>query len=120
MYLCLKAQVKLFETIILAEADKFIERLDEKSRKKLFFVIRNAEQNLDPKFFKKLRKEIWEIKVKYSDRQIRVLAFWDKTEKSKTLVVASNGFYKKTQKTPVSEIEKAERIRTKYFDNKKQ
>lgn len=111
--------MKLFETIILAEADKFIEKLNNKSKKKLFFAIRNAEQNLDPKFFKKLRKDIWEFKVKYSDRQMRVLAFWDKTDKSKTLVVASNGFYKKTQKTPVAEIEKAERIRRKYFDNKK-
>ena len=111
--------MKLFDTIILAEADKFIGKLDRKSTKKLFFVIRNAEQNLDPKFFKKLRKEIWEFKVKYADRQIRVLAFWDKTEKSKTLVIATNGFYKKTQKTPISEIERADRIRTKYFDNKK-
>ena len=100
--------MKLFETIILGQADKFISKLDQKSTKKLFFVIRNSEQNIDPKFFKKLRKEIWEFKVKFADRQIRVLAFWDKTEKSKTLVIASNGFYKKPQKTPKSEIEKAE------------
>lgn len=110
--------LKLFETIILAQADKFINKLDIKTTKKLFFVIRNAEENIDPKFFKKLRNEIWEFKVKFSNNQIRVLAFWDKTEKSKTLVIATNGFYKKKQKTPVSEIEKAEKIRKKYFETK--
>ncbi len=110
--------MKLYETIILAQADKFINKLDDKSTKKLFFTIRNSEQNIDPKFFKKLRKEIWEFKVKFSNKQIRVLAFWDKTEKSKTLVIATNGFYKKTQKTPASEIKKADRIRKEYFETK--
>ncbi len=110
--------MKLFETIFLTQADKFVKKLDKKSTKKLFFVIRNAEQNIDPKFFKKLRNEIWEFKVKFADKQIRILAFWDKTNKLKTLVIASNGFYKKTQKTPESEIDRAERIRKKYFETK--
>ena len=110
--------MKIFDTIILDEADKFILKLDKKSTKKLFFVIRNAEQNTDPKFFKKLRNDIWEFKVKFSNNQIRVLAFWDKSDKSKTLVIATNGFYKKTQKTPPVKIQRAERIRTEYFKNK--
>ncbi len=109
--------MQLFETIFLAEADKFIARLDQKSRKKLFFVIRSAEKEIDPKFFKKLSKEIWEFRVKFANQQIRILAFWDKRNKSQTLVIASNGFYKKTQKTSRSEIDKAERIRKKYFEN---
>jgi phage-related protein len=51
-------------------------------------------------------------------KQIRLLAFWDKTEKKETLVVATHGFIKKSQKTPKSEIEKAEKIRKQYFDAK--
>lgn len=35
-----------------------------------------------------------------------------------TLVVATHGFNKKTQKTPKSEIEKAEEIRKQYFKEK--
>ena len=42
--------------------------------------------------------------------QIRLLAFWNKTEKEETLVVATHGFVKKTQKTPKGEIEKAKKL----------
>ncbi len=34
------------------------------------------------------------------------------------LVILFNGFQKKTQKTPVSEIDKAERLMKEYFNNK--
>jgi phage-related protein len=47
-----------------------------------------------------------------------LLAFWDKTEKETTLVLATQGFVKKTQKTPKSEIKKAEEIRKQYFEQK--
>ena len=44
-------------------------------------------------------------------------AFLD-TEKE-TLVIATHGIVKKTQKTPLKEIAKAEEIRKEYFNNKK-
>ena len=50
----------------------------------------------------------------------RLFAFWDKTNKEDTIVVATHGIVKKTDKTSKSEIEKADRIRIKYFDNKKE
>ena len=34
------------------------------------------------------------------------------------LIIAINGFQKKTNKTPQSEIEKAQRIKKQYFDEK--
>ncbi len=36
-----------------------------------------------------------------------------------TLVIATHGIVKKTQKTPLKEITKAEEIRKEYFNNKK-
>ena len=72
----------------------------------------------DPELFKKLDGNIWEFRTKFMTKQIRLLAFWDKTEKEETLVVATHGFVKKTQKTPKSEIEKAEKIRKQYFKEK--
>jgi len=36
------------------------------------------------------------------------------------LVLETHGFIKKPQKTPKKEIKKAERIREKYFKNKKE
>lgn len=50
--------------------------------------------------------------------QYRLLAFWDKVNGTDTLVIATHGFIKKTQKTPSKEIAKAEEIRTRYFKAK--
>ncbi len=72
-----------------------------------------------PELFKKLTNEIWEFKTKYLTKQIRLLAFWDKNNKAETLVVATNGFIKKTKKTPKAEIKKVEQIRKDYFEHKK-
>jgi phage-related protein len=48
-----------------------------------------------------------------------LLAFWDKTSNIDTLVIATHGFIKKTQKTPSKEITKAQEIRKEYFNSKK-
>lgn len=107
--------MQYFETIFLEEVDRFLNTLESKTKKKVIFNVRVAEQTNDPRLFKKLNTNIWEFKTKYFGQQIRLLAFWDKTDTSRTLVLASNGFTKKTQKTPKVEIERAERIREKYF-----
>lgn len=111
--------VKRFETKLLEEAFVFIEKQDFKARKKIFQNIRRAEQNSDPKFFKKLSNEIWEFRTLYSGIQYRLLAFWDKEDKNETLVFATHGIIKKTSKVDKKEIEKADKIRAYYLKNKK-
>lgn len=110
--------MRYFETRFLEEADRFIAGLDLKTVKKVFYNIDIAEQTNDPRLFKKLQNEIWEFRTIYAGFQIRLLAFWDKTEPKQTLVFATHGFIKKEQKTPVDEIARAERIRKKYFEQK--
>ena len=100
----------------MESADEFVRRLDNKTQKKLFQNIRMAENTNNPKFFKKLNSDIWEFRVRFSNQQIRLLAFWDKSEKENSLVIATNGFVKKTQKTPQKEITKAEQIRKQYLE----
>ena len=109
--------MKNFTTIFLESADEFIRTLDKNTQKKLFQNIRLAEQVNNPKFFKKLNKVIWEFRVRYSNKQIRLLAFWDKRNKEDTLVIATNGFIKKTQKTPKKEISKAEQVMNQYLND---
>ena len=46
--------IKRFETKLLEETFQFIEKQSLKARKKIFQNIRRAEQQSDPKFFKKL------------------------------------------------------------------
>jgi phage-related protein len=110
--------MRYFETKFLDEADKFISQLDHKTIKKIFYNIDLAEQTNDPKLFKKLLNDIWEFRTKFAGLQIRLLAFWDKTDNKETFVIATHGFIKKVDKVPANEIERAVRLREKYFYNK--
>ena len=102
----------------MEEANKFIAELDPKAIRKIFYNIDLAEQTNDPKLFKKLQNEIWELRTKFGGLQIRLLAFWDKSDNKETLVIATHGFIKKVDKVPANEINRAIRLRDKYFNNK--
>ena len=108
--------MRYFETRFLEEANEFLAGLDNKSAAKVIYNIDLAEQTNDPRLFKKLQDEIWEFRTRYGGKQIRLLAFWDKTGNKETLVIATHGFIKKVDKVPAKEIERAERLRKKYFE----
>ncbi len=55
---------------------------------------------------------LWEIRVEYESNIYRVVTFFDKGK----LVIAINGFQKKSQKIPTKEIKLAEKIKKQYFD----
>ena len=110
--------MKYFQTRFLAEANKFIASLDPKAAKKVLYTIDLAEQTNDPKLFKKLQSDIWEFRVLYGGNQIRLLAFWDKSDGKETLVFATHGFIKKVDRIPSNEIHRAIRIRNNYFESK--
>jgi hypothetical protein len=80
---------------------------------------RRAEHQSDPKLFKNLTSEIWEFRILFSKIQYRLLAFWDKENKSETLVFATHGIINKISKVDKKEIDKAENIRKAYLKNKK-
>ena len=108
-----------FKVIMSAEVDAFLGTLHEDVRSKIIYdVDKVANGHMDKNLFKKLENtDIWEFRTLYKGIQYRLLSFWD-TE-SETLVVATHGFIKKTQKTPRKEINKAEAIRKIYFETKK-
>ena len=108
-----------FEILFLEEALQFLRSLDEKASSKILYNIEKARVSNDPKLFKKLTTEIWEFRTKYGGLQYRLLAFWDKTEKVKTLVISTHGFVKKVDKVSASEIDKAKALRKIYFIQKK-
>lgn len=108
-----------FEVVFLKQAIEFVETLDFKTRKKIYYNIDKARLLNDPKLFKKLDGEIWEFRTQYKGIQYRLFAFWDKENEKKTLVLSTHGIVKKVSKVPKAEIEKAEKIRLNYFENKK-
>ena len=60
------------------------------------------------------KKGLYEIRVEYAGNIYRVFCCFDEG----SLIILFNGFQKKTQKTPASEIDKAERLMKEYFNNK--
>lgn len=107
-----------FEIVFLTEAFEFLKSLDIKHANKILYNITKAKQKNNPELFKKLTGEIWEFRTLYQGLQYRMLAFWDKTDNSNTLVISTHGFIKKQGKVPNNEISKTETQRKKYFQDK--
>ena len=108
-----------FQLALLEEAKNFLQSLPEQAYKKILYnVDRVAGGEKNRELFKKLENsEIWEFRTLYNGIAYRLFAFWDTD--TQTLVVATHGIIKKTQKTSKKEIERAEAIMKKYFELKK-
>lgn len=107
-----------FQIVLLEEARIFIQDIPKQAQKKVLYNIwrvTGGEKNKE--IFKKLENsEIWEFRTLYNGIAYRLFAFWD--TKKQTLIVATHGIIKKTQKTPQKEIAKAETIMKQYFELK--
>lgn len=57
---------------------------------------------------------LYEIRVEAGSNIYKIFSFFDKGR----LIILINGFQKKTQKTPLKEIEKAEKLKKQYFYEK--
>lgn len=111
--------MQYFNTLFLEEANRFLSTLHQQAVNKIFYNIDVAAQTNDPRLLKKIHQHIWEFRTTYNGNEIRLLAFWDKSDSKNTLVVASNGFIKKSAKVPSQEIQRALRIRARYFEEQK-
>lgn len=96
-----------------------MESLDRKAQEKIYYNIRKAQVTNDPELLKKLTSTIWEFRTFYNKTYYRLFAFWDKHDGKQTVVLATHGLIKKTGKTPIAELEKAERIKQQYREQKK-
>ena len=106
---------------VIAYKDYFKEFLIEQPQKvqdKIFKIIEIIEfqQRIPEKYLKHIdgTKGLYEARIKLGSDIWRVFCFFDKGK----LVILLNGFQKKTQKTPKSEIEKAEKLMKEYFKEK--
>jgi phage-related protein len=107
-----------FKVEFLEEAKEFLDNLADKPREKIIYNIRKAQLIQDKELFKKLHGEIWEFRTLYNKTYYRLFAFWDKIDNIETIVISTHGLIKKTDKTPISDIIKAERLRDFYFKQK--
>lgn len=67
-----------------------------------------------PRVFSKLEgTEIWEFRTLYNKVRYRLFAFWDTQQD--TLVIATHGIIKKTQKTPKKRNYQGREDQTRLF-----
>lgn len=66
-------------------------------------------------YSKHLGNGIFELRIRSSNRYGRVLYFFYINKR----IIITHGFIKKTNKTPINEIEKAERYRTKWLEGER-
>ena len=81
----------------------------------LLYLLKTV-QFLPNKYFKHLTGSdgLYEIRIKVGSDIFRIFCFFDEGQ----LIVLANGFQKKTQKTPKSEIERALKIKKEYENDK--
>jgi len=96
----------------------FFSEQNEAVQEKLEFVldlVRRIEI-VPTKFLKKIEssKGLFEIRVKVKSDIFRIFCFFDEGK----LVILLNGFQKKSQKLPKKEIQKAEKLKSEYFNQK--
>ncbi|WP_417590310.1 type II toxin-antitoxin system RelE/ParE family toxin [Owenweeksia hongkongensis] len=96
----------------------FYQSEDNKVQLKIEYVLDllRFEKRVPIKFFKQLENTdgIYEVRVITAFKSIRILCFFDGGD----LVVLTNCFVKKTQKTPKKEINKAEKLKRQYLTEK--
>ena len=82
----------------------------------VLFVISVAER-IPVKFFQHMTGTdgLYEIRVQSGNDIFRIFCFFDRNN----LIVIGHGFQKKTQKTPGRELERAEKIKREYYEEKK-
>lgn len=94
-------------------AEDFINSLDTKMAAKVYRLLMMISENgpeLREPYSKHLDDGIFELRAKIGSNITRVLYFFFAGRR----VIVTNGFIKKTQKTPKSEIDKAKAFRKEY------
>jgi len=96
----------------------FFEKLDIDTKRKFNWTLKliTEIERVPKKYFKHIEGStgLFEVRVEVSSNIYRVFSFFDDGK----LVILINGFQKKSQKTPKKEIEKAEKLKKQYFNEK--
>ena len=96
--------------------ERFMESLttNEQQKVKYGLLLLKTQDRVSTKFVKHLLEGIYELRTTYNGNIYRVFFIFD----DGNIVVLFNGFQKKTQNTPVSEVELALKIKVQYYADK--
>ena len=105
-------QIIYFKNYYFDFFDKQSEKVKDKIDYVLFLI--TVADRIPKKFFQHLEgtNGLYEIRVEYQGNIFRIFCCFDEGN----LVVLFNGFQKKSQKTPKSELDKAVKIMKEYYN----
>ena len=97
---------------------KHLDTLSDKQVTKITWVLK-VIRDINPvpsSYFKKLvnTDDIWEVKINVGNNTFRILGFFSGTD----LIILTNSFQKKSQKTPTKEIRLAEQCKRNYLSRR--
>ncbi|MDE5749389.1 MAG: type II toxin-antitoxin system RelE/ParE family toxin [Duncaniella sp.] len=97
--------------------EEFMATLDVKIRRKINYGLDllKFQDIVSRKFVKYIKDGLFELRTEWEGNIYRVFFIFDGDK----IVVLFNGFQKKTQKTPESEIKKALKIKKDYYDGRR-
>lgn len=99
--------------------DDFFKAQNQKVRDKIIKVLDIVEQveRIPLTYLRYIEgtNGLFEIRVQLGNNIFRVFCFFEGNK----LVILLSGFQKKTQKTPATEIKRAERLMVEYYDEKR-
>jgi phage-related protein len=121
LYLCAVYKKQKQRTIVFYKDyfQEFFSKQRDKVKDKIIWTFDLVEelQRVPETYLKHIENTdgLFEIRVQQGSDIFRIFCFFDQGQ----LVVITNGFQKKTQKTPKPEIEKALKIKEEYESEKK-
>lgn len=99
--------------------ETFYNRQKQKVKDKIIWTLRLVEEiRIVPEIYLKHlagTQGLYEIRVQCGSDIFRIFCFFDEGN----LIVLMNGFQKKSQKTPVEELAKANKLKSDYYEEKK-
>ena len=118
-YPCMKT-IRFYETASGKKpVQEFLENLTDNQLKKVTWVLRLIREldRVPTNYFKKLvnTDNIWEVRAGVGGDIFRFLGFFCGEE----LIVLTNSFQKKSRKTPLQEIQLAEKRKKEYLERRK-
>ena len=99
--------------------EEFLDSLSDRDAQKVAWVLRLVErlEMVPQQYLKRVAgtHEVWEVRSQVGGSSYRLLGFFYESR----FLILTNGFSKKRQKTPMKEIELAQRRRAEYLERKR-
>lgn len=120
LYICIvKRKLKIRKIIFYKSYfEDFFVLLNDKVKSKIIWTLELIEEieKVPETYLKHIENTngLYEVRIQQGNDIYRIFCFFDKGN----LIILTNGFQKKTQKTPRKEIDKALRIKQEYEQEK--